>query len=347
MIAYKLLQNTDSSLTSVHGNPESLELVGISHSEMPESGKFIFIKNDKFYKNVAFLTDAKVPADVGLILPDDYFKKIKETETYSNMQSNFAWIATVNDLNVAMCLLSKPFYDEKFAHLNYHVDGRQMGSCEIDPDAQIAQNVFIGENCKIGKNVTIMPGATIMAEVEIGEGSTIFPNVSIYPYSKIGKNCRIHSATVIGGDGFGYHFHGGKHEKIWHFSGVIIHDDVEIGGGSFVDCGAFMPTIVGEGTKIDNMCQISHNSIVGKHNIFCGKSGVSGSCKTGDYVVFGAASGAANGVTLGKGVQVASMAIISENKTWPEGTVLAGVPAKPIREWMRQQAKLRRLADKS
>ncbi len=347
MIAFNLLQKTDNSLETVYGNPEGLELVGISHSEIPESGKFIFVKNDKLYATVAIRTDNKVPANVGLVLPENYYDKLQGSETITEMQSRFDWIATVADLNISMCLLSKPFYDEKFAHLNYHVDGRQMGSSEVHPDAQIAQNVFIGENCKIGKDVTIMPGVVIMPEVEIGDGTIIFPNVSIYPYSKIGKNCRIHSATVIGLDGFGYNFHGGKHEKIWHFSGVILEDDIEIGGGSFVDCGAFTPTIVGTGTKVDNMCQIAHNSVVGKHNIFCGKSGIAGSCQTGDYVALGAASGCANGVKLGKGVQLAAMAVVSENISWPDGAILAGVPAKPIREWMRQQAKLRRLADKS
>src|SRR5688500_18499094 len=109
--------------------------------------------------------------------------------------------------------------------LNTQVDGRQMGTTDIEPSARIAQNVFNGENVKIGAKVEIMPGAVVLPHVEIGDCTVIYSNVTVYPFTKIGKGCRIHSGTVVGSDGFGYTFHQGKHLKICHMGGVVIQDD--------------------------------------------------------------------------------------------------------------------------
>ncbi len=340
---FSKLKEIDSTLNVLFGEPESFELTGISNAQKPEDKQFIFVKSLKFLNTIGRLSGKSEFLTSGVVLEEKFYEAIKEKEEFKALKNTFAWGATVHNVNHAMCSLSKPFYDILYGDLNYYVDGRQMGECDIHVDAQIAQNVFIGSNSKVGKGSVIMPGAVIMPKVEIGENSIIFPNVTVYPYTKIGNNCRIHASTVIGADGFGYNFIAGEHVKVWHLAGVIIEDNVEIGGASMVDAGAFMATKVGMGSKLDNFCQISHNAQVGKHNVFAGQAGVAGSGETADYCAFGAGAGLAPGARIGKGCQLAARTIVSENAVIEAGQVLGGHPARPLKEWLKSQAKIRQL----
>lgn len=236
-------------------------------------------------------------------------------------------------------------YDMKFSHLEPLADGRTLLNAQIDSFADVSKDAFIGEGVVVEKGAVVMPGAHIMSHSYIGENTIIHPGVVMYPYTYVGKGVRIHANTTLGTDGFGYQFKEGKHHKVWHSGSVCIEDDVEIGTFSAVDSGTFQPTLVGEGTKIDNFCQISHNAIIGKHNIFCGRSGVSGSAITEDFVFFGAGAGAAPGVYLKVGTQVASCAIISENTIWGPKETIAGHPARPLKKWLKAQAILNKLVD--
>ncbi len=185
-----------------------------------------------------------------------------------------------------------------------------------------------------------------MPNVQIGDGTIIFPNVTLYPFTSIGENCRIHAGTVIGTDGFGYNFFNGEHQKIWHLAGVEIANDVEIGCNTMIDAGAFTPTSIGNGTKIDNAVQLSHNVKVHNHVVICGTTGIAGSVEIEDYCAFGAGAGVAPAAKLGKGSQVAARAVVSENAVVAPGEVMAGHPARPLKDWMRSQATLRRLSKK-
>jgi len=316
---------------------DSIEATTISIPEEASLGSIVFVGQDKF---LIPLIDKSLFNDVVVIATSKFYEKKSEE------LSRFKTLIVINDLGIAMNRLSKYFYDKILGEYNFQLDGRQSGSAQIDPDTDIAQNVFIGENSKISQGCKLHPGVVIMANVELGEGTEVFPNVTIYPLSKIGKNCRIHSGTIIGADGFGYNFSGGEHLKVWHFSGVEIHDNVEIGSNTSVDMGAFTPTVIGSGTKIDNFCQVSHNSKIGKNCIFCGRSGVSGSCTVDDFVIFGAGAGAAPGVHLKTGTQVGACSIISENAVWGPNITLAGHPARPLKDYLRTQAKLNLMAKK-
>ncbi len=190
------------------------------------------------------------------------------------------------------------------------------------------------------KGAIIHPGSHIYPQVEIGEGSIIFSGAILYPFTRIGRNCRIHAGAVIGADGFGYNFDGKEHLKVWHVGGVEIGDDVEIGALSTVDAGAFRPTRLGNGTKLDNLVQIGHNSQIGKGVIFCGQSATAGSVSLGDFVVLGGKVGVGPGVSLGAGCQVAGNAMVT--KDWPPKTQLGGHPARPMREWMADLARMKK-----
>src|SRR5690606_2968050 len=167
---------------------------------------------------------------------------------------------------------------------------------------------------------------------------------TLYPFTRIGKNCRIHSGTVIGSDGYGYTFHQGQHLKIWHMGGVIIHDDVEIGSNTSIDMGTFSPTIIGSGTRIDNLCQIAHNVKIGRGCIICGQGAIAGSAVLEDYVVLAGRAAVGPDAHLGMGTQLAGGAMVNEGVTWPAGSKLGGHPAKDIKEWMRGIAYLRNMS---
>ncbi len=337
------LKNIDKSFNICFGDEASVEVSSISHAYEPNDETFIFIKNKKFLSEIGRLSKNIKFLKTGIVFEKSFYESLTDI---SDLKEKFLWFATVDDVNRAMCHFSKPFYDKKYGELNYFVDGRQMGSAKIDPFSDIAQNVFIGENVIIEKNVRIYPGSVILPHCHISQGTIIYPNVTLYPFSNIGENCRIHSGTTIGTDGFGYNFFDGSHHKVWHLAGVEISSDVEIGASSKIDGGAFIPTRIGKGTKIDNLVQISHNAQIGEHNIFAGKSGVAGSAETDSYCVFAASSGTAPGARLGKGCQVAALSVVSENAIVAPGSILSGHPARPLKEWLKSQAKLRQLINK-
>lgn len=339
------LKKIDPSIEVLKGIIDDFDIKGISNSDNPKKHTIVFLKNKKYLNLLGHRSKENFFGESILLVQKSYQDSMGEDDRFK-IDKLFSYIGTVQSVDQAMCLLSKPFYDLKFSLLNLQVDGRQLGSSDIHPDAEISQGVFIGENVKIGAGTIIMPGCNILPQVEIGENCLIFPNVTIYPYSQIGDNCRIHAGTVIGADGFGYNFFNGKHQKIWHYSGVVIGNDVEIGCNAMLDAGAFTPTQIGSGTKIDNDVQISHNVKVGEHVIICGKSGLAGSVEVQDYCAFGAGAGVAPSAVIEKGAQVAARAVVSENAVVPAGSVYAGHPARPLKEWLHGHAVLRKLAKK-
>ncbi len=248
-------------------------------------------------------------------------------------------LTSTANIPVSMNRLSKLFYDNKSKELNCWHDGRQNGSAIVDPSSYIAQGVFLGHGVTIEADVKVHAGCVIEGPTHISEGSEIFSNVTIYPFTKIGKNARIHSGTVIGADGYGYNFDKGVHHKVWHYGGVEISDNVEIGANSCVDQGTFSPTLIGQGTKVDNHVQIAHNCKVGAGVIICGHVAFGGSAVIGDYTVIGGKAAVGNGVTVGKACQIAGNAMV--NADIEDSSVVGGHPARPIKEWLRGVAWLR------
>jgi len=339
------LQNIETSLKTIHGDPTQFDIGGISHSDTPLENTFIFIRSKKYLAEIGRRSSESTFLKSGIIIEEKVSGLLMKDE-FKETINKFAWIATIESVTRAMCSLTKPFYDNLYSNLNYQVDGRQLSDVEIDPTAQIAQSAFIGSNVKIGKNTKIMPGCVILPYSTIGADTIIFPNVTIYPYCKVGNACRIHAGTVIGSDGFGYNFLDGEHKKIWHLYGVVIEDEVEIGSNANIDNGAFIETRIGFRSRVDNDVQISHNVLIGKNVIVCGKAGLAGSVEVSDYCAFGAQSGVAPGARLGEGVQVAARGAVSENAVVEAGQVVAGHPARPVNEWLKSQAALRKLIKK-
>lgn len=332
----------DPTLKIVKNSEWPEEILAICSLDGLTSGGVVFIKNAKFLQKLVPVISTAVSLKVGAVV-DEKFYNLVNAELKAELDK-LPWIATSTQVPMGLTLLSKPFYDLKMKGVNTQVDGRQMGTVDIHPTAHIAQNVFIGENVKIGANVEIMPGAVILPFTEIGDDTKIFSNVTIYPFTKIGRSCRIHSGTVIGSDGFGYTFNQGQHVKIWHMGGVEIHDQVEIGSNCSVDMGTFSPTIIGAGTRIDNLVQIAHNCKIGRGCVICGQCGLAGSVVLEDYVVMGGRAAVGPDSHIGMGTQIAGGAKVNENAIWPAGSKLGGHPAKDLKEWMKGIAYVRNMS---
>lgn len=197
----------------------------------------------------------------------------------------------------------------------------------IHPQALIGENVVIGENCEIHA------GVVIGDDCRLGDNVVLYPRVVLYPGMLLGDRVIIHAGAVIGADGFGYRLNNGRREKIPHFGTVRIADDVEIGANTTIDRSMIGETLIGEGTKIDNLVMIAHNCELGRHNAIVGQVGFAGSVSTGDYVVVAGHVGVADHVHLGDHCVLGSKAGV--HKDVPPHETYIGLPASPAAEAMR------------
>jgi UDP-3-O-[3-hydroxymyristoyl] glucosamine N-acyltransferase len=218
-------------------------------------------------------------------------------------------------------------------------------SATLGANVRIGAFVSIGDGVTVGDDVVIYPNVTIEPNSVIGEKTIIYSNVAVYHGTKIGRRCIVHSGVVLGADGYGFATHGGVHHKIPQIGTVRIEDDVEIGANTTIDRAALGETVIGEGTKIDNLVQVAHNVRVGRHCLLVSQSGIAGSTTLGDYVVVAGQSGFAGHLTIGDRVQVAAKSAVLRDVE--AGQKVMGSPAVPFREFARREASLRRLTKKT
>ena len=214
-------------------------------------------------------------------------------------------------------------------------------TAQIAEEAKIEVGAIVGPEAMVGKGTIVSAGTLIGYRTVIGENCYLGPGASVI-HAIVGNRVVIHPGARIGQDGFGFAMTKRGHLKIPQIGRVLIADDVEIGANSTIDRGTLGDTRIGEGTKIDNLVQIGHNVIIGRHCVIVAQSGVEGSSELGDFVIMGAQSGVLGHVRVGTGAQIAGMAHV-KNDVAP-GTRVGGTPAKPFNEWAREVAALRALA---
>ncbi|MEJ8574628.1 UDP-3-O-(3-hydroxymyristoyl)glucosamine N-acyltransferase [Microbaculum marinum] len=217
----------------------------------------------------------------------------------------------------------------------------------VHPSAHLEDGVFVepgaivGMEAHIGRGTRIQAGAVVGRRVRIGRDCTIGPGVSVL-HALLGDRVIVHPGVRIGQDGFGYAMGPSGHAKIPQIGRVIIQNDVEIGANTTIDRGALRDTTIGEGTKIDNMVQIGHNVVVGRHCVIVSQVAIAGSATLGDFVAIGGQAGIMNHVTIGDYAQVATLSAVREDLP-PKGRY-GGVPARPAREWLKETAALQKVA---
>lgn len=213
-------------------------------------------------------------------------------------------------------------------------------SAVIAADAVIEAGVIIGKEANIGSGTIIAAGAVIGYRVHIGCGSYIGPNASVM-HAIIGDRVVLHAGVRVGQDGFGFAMGPRGHIKVPQIGRVVIKDDVEIGANSCVDRGALGDTLIGEGSKIDDLVMIGHNVVIGRHCVIVAECGIAGSSSLGDFVVMGGHAGVSGHVKIGNGVQIAGASHVKDDIA--DGMRMGGTPAKPFRQWAREIAALNKL----
>jgi UDP-3-O-[3-hydroxymyristoyl] glucosamine N-acyltransferase len=221
-------------------------------------------------------------------------------------------------------------------------DGRAVSSsARIEEGARIEPGAIVGPEAVIGRGTVVAAGAVVGYRCTVGRDCFVGPGASV-THALIGDRVVLHAGVRIGQDGFGFAMGPKGHLKVPQIGRVIIQDDVEIGANTCVDRGALKDTIIGEGTKIDNLVQIGHNAVIGRHCVIVGQAAIAGSSELGDFVVMGGQSGVAGHLKIGAGTQIAGASHV-KNSVGPQSKVV-GTPAKPLRAWMREQLAVRRLA---
>ena len=216
-------------------------------------------------------------------------------------------------------------------------------SARIDPSAHIGPHCVIGPRVRMGARSVLMGGNHVGHDSQIGDDACLFPNVIIYARTQIGHRVIIHAGTVIGSDGYGYVFDEGRHRKVLQVGNVVIQDDVEIGANAAIDRGALGSTVIGKGTKIDNLVHVAHNVVMGSHCLVMGQAGFAGSTRLGDYCVIASQSGIAGHLTLGKQSTVGAKSGVMRDV--PDGGTVLGSPAYPDKQAKRQWIALQKLPD--
>ena len=248
----------------------------------------------------------------------------------------------LDDPYCGFALLSHYFDPEPRPGAGIHASAVVAEDAEVSPSAWVGPNAVIEEKVRIGDNVRVGSGSVVGARSQIGEGSVLAANVSIYHDVRIGARCRISSGAAIGSDGFGY-AHAGTHwERIAQIGGVWLGDDVDVGANTCIDRGALDDTVVGNGVKLDNMIQISHNVVIGDNTIMAGHAGVAGSTHVGRNCVFGGAAAVSGHLEIADNVHLTGMAMVTRSLKEP-GVYSSGTGVEPNPDWRRSVVRFRQL----
>ena len=307
----------------ISGEP-TLVLTGFAPADRAQAGDLIFAENENYFARAEQSAAAAIIVDGPLI-------------------SSHKTVIRVPNARVAFAKILPLFFPEPTFSPGVHPTAIIAPTAQVDPSAHIGPFCVINENVRIGPGTVLQGSDFVAADCHLGENVNLFPNVTLYPRTEIENRVRIHSGSVIGADGFGYVPEGGMHLKVAQIGNVILRDDVEIGANVTIDRGALGPTIIGKGSKIDNLVQIAHNVTIGEHCLIVSQAGIAGSTKLGNYVVIAGQVGLAGHLKIGHRASIAAQSGVMHNI--PDGEKWFGYPAQPDRQTKRQIIALQQLPD--
>jgi UDP-3-O-[3-hydroxymyristoyl] glucosamine N-acyltransferase len=307
----------------VIGDP-ALVLKGFAPADRAQPGDLTFAENESYFARAD-------QSAASAVIVDGPFSSMRKV------------LIRVPNARIAFAKALPLFFPEPVFPPGVHPTAIVPASARIDPSAHIGPYCVLSEGVRIGARSVLQGGDFIGPNCILEEEVNLFPNVTIYPATQIGNRVRIHSGTVIGSDGFGYVQDAGVHRKVPQIGSVLIRDDVEIGANVTIDRGALGPTVIGRGTKIDNLVQIAHNVTLGEHCLVVSQAGIAGSSKLGNYVVLAGQVGVAGHLKIGNHVSVAAQSGVMHNI--PDGEKWLWSPAQPDRQAKRQMIALQQLPD--
>ena len=302
----------------------SLVLTGFAPADHAKAGELTFAENADFFAR------AEQSAASAIIVAGPFTCAGKV-------------LIRVLDARVAFARVLPLFFHEPVFAPGIHATALVAASAKLDPSVHVGPYCVVGEGVRVGARSVLQGGNHLGAASQLGEDVNLFPNVTLYPRTEIGNRVRVHAGTVIGSDGFGYAQDGGIHRKVPQTGNVIIGDDVEIGANVTIDCGALGPTVIGAGTKIDNLVQIAHNVEIGEHCLLLSQVGIAGSTKVGDHVILAGQVGIAGHLRIGSHAVVAANSGVMNDI--PGGEKWLGSPAQPDTQYKREVIARRRLPD--
>jgi UDP-3-O-[3-hydroxymyristoyl] glucosamine N-acyltransferase len=307
----------------VVGNGET-PLAGFAPAQVARPGDLTFAENE------AYFSRAEQSAASAILVAGAWSSSVKVLIRVPNARIAFAKVLPL-------------FFPGPTFAPGVHTTALVAPTAEVDATAHIGPYCVVGEGVRIGARSVLEALVHVGAEARLGEETRVYPQVTIYPRSRIGNRVILHAGAVIGSDGYGYVLDGGAHRKIPQVGDVVIQDDVEIGANVTIDRGALGSTVVGKGTKIDNLVQLAHNVVVGEHCLLVAQVGIAGSTRLGDYVTLAGQVGIAGHLKIGSRAMVAAQSGVMNDI--PDDARWMGAPARPDRQMKRQLIAVERLPD--
>ena len=302
----------------------SVKITGIAPADSAKSGDLTFAEKESYF------AAAEQSAASAILVP-------------AGFQSATKVLIRVKNPRVAIAKALPLFFPPESHQPGVHESAVIHPTAQIDASAHVGPHCVVGAGVQLGRRSVLMGGNHIGRDSKIGDDVCLYPNVVLYAKTQIGNRVIIHAGTVIGSDGYGYVFDQGHHRKMLQVGHVVIHDDVEIGANTAIDRGALGATVIGAGTKIDNLVHVAHNVVMGKHCLVMGQAGFAGSTHLGDYVVIASQSGIAGHLKIGNQSVVGAKSGVMRDI--PDGGMVLGYPAAPDKQAKRQWVAMAHLPD--
>ena len=308
----------------VVGDPE-LILTGFAPADSAKAGDLTFAENESYFAR------ADQSAASSVLVAGEFASATGKT------------LLQVPNARIAYAQVLPLFFPEPTLAPGVDPTSIVAASAQVDPTAHIGPLCVVGERARIGPGCVLVGQDYVGDDCVLGEDTRLFPHVTLYARSNLGRRVRIHAGTVVGADGFGYVFDAGAHRKVPQVGHVILHDDVELGANVTIDRAALGATVIGRGTKVDNLVQIAHNVSIGEHCIVVAQVGIAGSTKIGNYVTIAGQVGIAGHLRIADKVTIAAQSGVMNHI--PEGQKWMGSPAQPDRVNKRQLLAIERLPE--